>query len=485
MPNGTNPLAGTARQDYVPVGPVTVGFEPEDGAAERVAELSTKIESDLADLKEQIAHAVIHWSRPWAAAPDWGAKIALLREARQRGLHQGARAWGNDQVSFFHEVGHALYEGAQSTWDWYSDQSLIDQVFPLQAAERQLATQTAQEIDHLWNEREKILGLFKNLRDQSVNGIETAIDALEEAPGQIGRIMAMLKDKGAAWVHGLIEACRQSDAINHVFATVGTILYSIVPPTVWVEGIATAAGYIIPEILLAILLVVIGAITEGADAGAIATQIGRFMATIEETFGKLGELGKVLRAVKDGIKAIGEKIAKLVRAALANIEEKVEGAANTFNPILRHVSRRAERRRTAQNFMQDSGMSKDEIDGHTSGIDFSNPVKVRSLEKGERVEQWNYRKPDGSFAQGEYYTTPGSNKNTLGIRHERENYFTKETEWREKRIFEASEPENVLDSTARNKVWKNEVTGEIESAKGGGRQIFTKSTDAFKEVPDE
>lgn len=485
MPDGTHPMAGTARQDYVPVGSVKVGFEPEEGAAELVAELSTKIDADLASLKQQIAGAVLPWSQPWAEARGWGEKITLLREARARGLKNGARAWGNDQLGFFHEVGHALYEGAESAWDWYSDQSLIDQIYPLQAAERQLASQAAQEIDHLWNERDRILELFKKLRDQSVNGIELAIDALEDAPGQIGRIMAMLKAKGAAWVHGLIEACRQSDAINHVFATVGTILYSIVPPTVWVEGIATAEGYIIPEILLAILLVVIGAVTEGADAGAIAAQIAKFTRTIEKTFDKLGELGSVLRRLKNGIADIAGKITELVRAARLNIEERVEGTANQYNDILRHVSRRAERRHTAKKFMQKSGMSKDEIDGHTSGIDFSKPVKVRPLEKGERVEQWNYRNTDGSFSQGEYYTTPGSDKNTLGITHERKNIFTGEQERREKRIFEASKHGDVLDSTARNKTWKNKVTGELESSKGGGRQIFTKSKEVFEEVPNE
>lgn len=485
------PEVGALRQDYLPAGPVTVGFAPEPGAAEQMVELSAELEANLKQLKTQIAEAVREpWAEAWSEAHSWGQKIVLLHEAYERGLKQGLHAWGQDQVSFFEsvgnffeEVGATVVDTAEDAWNWYQDQPLIVQVIPpltAAAAAQDISQEIAEEIEQLWARRDQILALFKALCQQGVNSVEMAIVALADAPGDLGDIMQMLYDKGSDWIQGLIEVCRQTDALSQVFTTLGTILYSIIPPNLWVEGIAAAAGYIIPEILLTILLIAISAISEGAGATALVARIASYTEKLGSLLDDLGDLGAILRKVADGIRAIVGKIVALTQAALAHIDEAAEGVANAMNPVLRHVSVRGERRVIAKQFMEEQGMAKKEIRSHITGIDFSKPIKVRPLEEGEQFDQWNYRARERDFAQGEYYTTPGTDKHTLGIPHGRRNLYSGLMEQREKRVFEATQPKQVLESIARDKRWK--VEGQWTKTKGGGRQIFSKSKDAFKEV---
>src|SRR5699024_7196547 len=147
-----------------------------------------------------------------------------------RGLQHGVHAWGQDQVSFFQsvgnwfqEVGADVVDYADDAWNWYTDQPLIVQAIPtltVAAAAQEMGEEVTEEIEQRWARREQILALFQALCQQGVNSVELAIEALASAPGEIGEIMQLLYDKGSEWIQGLIEVCRQTDALSQIFTTI-------------------------------------------------------------------------------------------------------------------------------------------------------------------------------------------------------------------------------------------------------------------------
>jgi hypothetical protein len=415
---------GTVRFHDLPAGQrIEVSFVPEPGAPERVEQYSAQLLADLKAYRQAITEAVQPWSNHWAAAHGWGEKIALLEHARERGLKRGAHAWGRDQVGFLKEVGHymagighgALEEG-EKVESWYQDLPLLDKVFPVPAAERALAQKAAQGIEaasedlqKLWEERRKLLQFFQALHDQSVNAVEIAIETLAGFGGELGRLMQALWDHGAAWVQGLIEVCRQTEAIQQVFASVGA-LFAAIPPNLWAEGISTGIGYIVPEVLLAAILALLAALTEGAGASALVTQLLAFVRKIKGTLEGLGDLGPILLRILDGIRGLGHDIAELTKAAWVNIDERIDAKLDQMNVIRRTASKTAGRRAKAESFLRKQGIPDKKISSYLQAIDYSKPAKVRSLKQGEIVEQWNY-----PGHQGDFYTVPGTNPETLGI----------------------------------------------------------------------
>lgn len=336
--------AGTIRQNYVPGGATTVGFTPDPGAAEQIETLTEQLEAQLKTYRADIAGLVKPWSDRWAQAQDWGAKIALLQDARDRGLNRGATAWTEDQVGFLEQVGgwmsgagNWIVEQGENLTDWYGDLPMLGKVFPGAYAAGELAGEAAdasEEIQRLWAQRQALLNFFKALYEQSVDAVQIAIETLSKMGGKLGQLMQALWDHGAEWVQGLIEVCRQTDVIQRVFASIGA-LFAALPPNLWAEGISTGAGYIVPELLVAVVLAALAAITEGAAAPALAARLMSYGAKLRGALSKLGELGRILLRIYDGVKTLGAKIAELVRAVWRNIDEAVEGAVDRSNRVVR------------------------------------------------------------------------------------------------------------------------------------------------------
>lgn len=342
-------LAGTARQNYVPGGPVTVGFTPDPDAADQIAALTEQLETQLRQYRASIAEQVKPWSDEWAEAQSWGAKVALLQDARDRGLRRGASAWGEDQVGFLEQVGgwasdagSWVVEQGEDLVDWYSDLPMLGKVFPgiyaagegIDAAGEALED-ASEEIQRLWAQREALFEFFKALYEQSVNAVQITIETLAAMGGELGELMQAMWDQGAEWVQGLIEMCRESEILQKIFASVGA-LFSALPPNLWAEGISTAAGYIVPELLVSVVLAVLAAITAGASSTILAARLLSYGARLKRDLSKLGALSRVLLSIYDGVKALGQKIANLVRALWRNISETLGGTVNSQNVIVRN-----------------------------------------------------------------------------------------------------------------------------------------------------
>jgi hypothetical protein len=154
------------------------------------------------------------------------------------------------------------------------------------------------------------------------------------------------------------------------------------------------------------------------------------------------------------------------RASAGTAPPPARAGARAARPAAELV---AEREALARAYYRRQGWAPEDVDSHLQGIDFTRPVEVVTLRKGQVLEQWQYP----GAPQGDYYALPGADKHSLGILHTRRNRATGLTEQRELRRLLVTEDIQVLRSTAREFPWGAEV------APGGGTQLVTRAKDTI------
>ncbi|MCF6344889.1 MAG: polymorphic toxin type 46 domain-containing protein, partial [Thiomicrorhabdus sp.] len=130
--------------------------------------------------------------------------------------------------------------------------------------------------------------------------------------------------------------------------------------------------------------------------------------------------------------------------------------------------------RLSYEYYKNLGWSKGRIKSHLDGIDFSKPVKLTELPKGNKTSQ--FQVPGGKV--GHYFAKPNAKATELGINPSAEvnGVIVKKT----KTIFELNSNTTVLESTARSgivDIWS--APSKPFKTTGGGTQYFTRDNTAF------
>lgn len=140
---------------------------------------------------------------------------------------------------------------------------------------------------------------------------------------------------------------------------------------------------------------------------------------------------------------------------------QVLGGLSSATGLVSRCSKEAK----AKNFYKESGFNTQKTKDHMRGIDFNKDVKVTTLKKGTKVDQWQVKgKP-----QGDYYTKPGTSPNTLGI----------DSTDRIKTEYIVNNDTKVLKSTAADTIRDRKVDYLPAKGKGGGTQYFSTEKSNF------
>lgn len=124
-------------------------------------------------------------------------------------------------------------------------------------------------------------------------------------------------------------------------------------------------------------------------------------------------------------------------------------------------------RELATNFYLDQGFHPKRVPSHVGGIDFSQPVDIVTLSRGQPVAQ--YQVGNGV---GNYFAPIGTRAEQLGVN----------PTGRQTLIYAPTERVPVLRSTAAEIVDTWTVPGSAYKAEGGGTQFFTGSSDKFRVI---
>ncbi len=307
-------------------GDVRIALVADPAAQGEVNALSEQILSVLASFQTDMEQALLPWVTKWN-----NDGILSIPEAYRTGAVRGLAEWWKSEADFWVSVGNwvseafdaavnAMTQAAVELWEWYSNLPWYDKLNPIGAYAREQILSLLNGINDLWERREQIMALSRCFVSRSIATIEKGLEALVDFPGEAGEIMSLLVRNSAEWVQGLIEMVRETDVLKKLAGTLFGIIM-MMTPNLWAEAIGTIGGYLLPEVLLAVIFVIIAAFTEGAGAPLLL-----------KIFTKLDDIAKL--------------VTQLAKALRRKVDEAVDSATGVVTRIVRKSPKKPRGRRT-------------------------------------------------------------------------------------------------------------------------------------------
>ena len=135
----------------------------------------------------------------------------------------------------------------------------------------------------------------------------------------------------------MIEVATRTEVLRVLGATTVGVLM-LIPPNFWAEVIGTAAGYLIPEAIIAILFLVIAGFTGGSAGPALAARLTAFATSV---VGKMRTVtnaaGRSLLAMFTFLRGLVDKIRDLVSLRLKSRRERAIGSTDVEIPLARKI----------------------------------------------------------------------------------------------------------------------------------------------------
>ncbi|RMC37830.1 hypothetical protein C9E81_03605 [Paracoccus alkanivorans] len=380
--DGVRPELGRFAFNDAKRGTVTAELVADASAPAQIADLEAQIIEDLRAFAASMETALQPWVRDWEDSGWWGVVSSVWAGAKN-----GAIAWWEGEGEFWSAV-----------WDWFAG-------LPEMAGEAwDSLTEGAKA---LWENKEQILRLLQDLAEGSVvafrQGLEALGRALASIPGleEIADLLRLLVQQSAEWMGALYEMAR-----TEVLKVLGATLLGVVmatTPNFWAEMVGTAGGYLIPEIILAIIFAFIAFFTGGTGGAALAARLSVFVGKVATKLRAAGPAGAVILRMFGAVDAVGGKMVSLVKALKRNIAEEAKGSTNEVidirRPIVRKSSLSPEKTKeildTPKGSRPDPStyMSQAEIDEHLAQFD-DGAVRFADVES---MEKYGTAGPPGGF----------------------------------------------------------------------------------------
>jgi hypothetical protein len=334
------PLLGSYHQNGVKRGEADIALVP-TGAASQVTELEKQIISTLTAFEKSMRAKLQPWITEWANK-GWKS----VPEAKRQGQLKGLSTWWESEVDFWSSVSHVAQDvwkgiksGASTVADWYDDLPWYEKINPLVTINIETWKLAKKLWDHsvkLWDRREQVMNLLKAFLTGTADAIENGLAALVDLPGELGALIKALVKDSAEWVQNMIEVARNTDVFRRATNTIMSIVM-MMTPNFWAEGIGLVEGYLLPEVLITIALIIIGALCTAAGASALAARVAGMLSKLRKAIAAAGKTGEVLTTLFSKLDDLAELIGKLSKALRSRIEELHKGATDQVNRILRRV----------------------------------------------------------------------------------------------------------------------------------------------------
>ena len=96
------------------------------------------------------------------------------------------------------------------------------------------------------------------------------LEALKTAGGAIGEFGQLIYDafqNGVEWLNSLIEMIRRTPVLGLIANTAMRVI-TMMTPNFWAEMVGTGGGFVIPEVIIWLICLLIGALASSSGAGA-------------------------------------------------------------------------------------------------------------------------------------------------------------------------------------------------------------------------
>jgi hypothetical protein len=330
---------GCYRQNGVKKGSAVITLVPDGNDDPKGIEkqILSNLSAFETSMRQRLQPWITEWSKDgWLSVP----------EAKRRGQLRGLGTWWEGEVEFWASVGDVAKEvwdgiksGASKLAAWYEDLPWYEKSFPPLAIGHELVNWLIETAQTLWDRRDQLMQLLKAFYAGTAAAIEKALEALIDLPGDLGKLFKELVQHSAEWVQNMIEVARETDVFKNAAKTIMTVVM-MMTPNFWAEGIGMVEGYLLPEVLITIVLIIIGALCAAAGASALAARITGFLSKLRKAIGAAGKAGEVLTTLFSKLDELAELIGNLSKALRRKIDEVIEGATEKINKLVRRSAKR-------------------------------------------------------------------------------------------------------------------------------------------------
>ena len=335
------PLLGTCKQTGLRQGNVKIKLEPDPSAAAQAKQLEQQILQQIGVLEKYITNQMVPWQEKWQENP-----LKSLMIAAQRGTLNGANQWGKDQKDTWNSICHWFNETSSeilqkiedgveflSTSDWQEIYNAFD------GAIKNAGNAIYNGFNGLVYQIRVFIDLIKNFIDDGVQAIENVLDYLatqaDKLPEELAKLITDLVKNSEEWAAGMIELIIKTGILPRLFSII-----TIIPLNFFVEATTTAAGYIIPEVLVGIILTVLAAFSAGAGAVALTARIAQYVNKLRIALKKRGGIVAIIAKILEEIKKISDLIIELIKNLIKSRKHEIEGYTRGKNDIIRDVFNR-------------------------------------------------------------------------------------------------------------------------------------------------
>jgi hypothetical protein len=333
---------GTYLQKAVQPGVADLALVP-SGSASEASDIEKQIVSTLTAFESSMRSILKPWLSEWAAK---GWKSIPL--AYRKGAVNGLAEWWKGEVDFWGSLGEVVgdvWDGITSGMEmaarwydnlyWYEKNSLGILVAIGRTA-KNWAEEQWYKVSELWDRRVQLMNMFKAFLNGSAAAIEHALEVLVDLPGELGEVIKALVKDSADWVQNMIEVARETDVFKRAAKTLMSVLL-MMTPNFWAEGIGMIEGYVLPEVLITIILLIIGALCSAAGAPVLAARVAGMTSKLRMAIQAAGKTGAVLTTLFGKVDELAGLIGKLSKALRQRVEEVHKGATGRVNRLVRRA----------------------------------------------------------------------------------------------------------------------------------------------------
>ncbi|MEM1160911.1 MAG: hypothetical protein AAGJ28_08255 [Pseudomonadota bacterium] len=358
---------GMFEHNCVEPGFATFETVPDPGAEGDVRSLEQQTLGKLKAFESEMEAALKRWVDDWEAN-GWLTVAGAARD----GLVNGVSTWWEGESEFWESVGDGIsdaWEAVKRGWNgtleaaqwWFLELSPLERLKYTTALVTTLAeslwngaVSLFEDAVDLWERRDDFFNVIRAFYEGSIDAIESALDLLRDLTGEIGEIFLAAITQASDWIQLLNESIRQSDVIPALGGTLGRVMRLMVP-NFWAQGLGSVAGYLIPEVLIAIILTIIAALSAGAGATALAARIVQVLDKIKDGLRAADTIGGIIVNFIDKIDEIAKLIARLAKRAKQNIDLSLRRATGRTHEVEVPVKRTRPPKATYRHGASDGG----------------------------------------------------------------------------------------------------------------------------------
>ncbi|KJZ21962.1 hypothetical protein [Tritonibacter mobilis] len=323
---------GIAEQPDLPHAPLTIdtGAEADiDSAADDAWELEKGLVGDLWTFETAMVRTFQPYVDEWNRDGWTGAAGDFIN-----GVGRGISSWWNGEKDFWGSAWGWLKSttssAASAAWDAVTS--------PIETAQA-LGRAAWDGAQAAYEQLENLVEILRALLTGDIDAFfekTQLLAALRTAGGAIGEFGQMIYDafqNGVEWLNSLIEMIRRTPVLGLIANTAMRVI-TMMTPNFWAEMVGTGGGFVIPEVIIWLICLLIGALAAASGAGA-APAVAALAARAASTAAKIRRLikgsGNAFRAITrflDLLQPIIAKIGPLGRKLRDSIREIQRGVVD-------------------------------------------------------------------------------------------------------------------------------------------------------------